>query len=271
MRNLLLFFALFLAHAAAHAGPPAKECPRIVSQSPYLTEVLIWLGRSDCIVGVSRYDHLKRPKTGGVADPDPQMLSRLKPDLVLTSTGTSVETLEMVLPEGSHSRRLGGFNSLADMFEMLHDVAVSSRAPAAEERLTLFERAVRGRIAVVPAVRRKILLISACSGDPYSFGRQHYIGDVFTQAGFVLLEDKPRIRHLRPDQPISDILSLVEQKQPDLVINFSRENAAACNAELGMLTTPVLHLRGENFFHPGPRLMDGLDELIQLLKKAKHD
>lgn len=270
MRRLLLLMCL-LASPYLSAEPLSADCPRLISQSPYLTEALLWMGRAECIVGVSRYDQLKRPKTGGVMDPDAQAVSRLKPDVFLTSTGTSQETLDMVLPEGAQGKRLGGFNSLQDMLLMMQAVAQASRMPQAPARLELFERAVRGRIALVPARQRKILLISACSGDPYSFGPQHYIGDVFARAGFTVLEDQPRIRHLRPDQPVPDILSLVELKQPDLIINFTRENAAACNAELGMVTTPVLHLRGENFFHPGPRLMDGLAELIQTLKKEKND
>lgn len=267
--RLLLLFTLLNA-APAQAISPA-DCPRIISQSPYLTEALRWLGRSACVVGVSRYDTLKRANTGGVMDPDASAILRLKPEVFLTSTATSQETLDIVLPPGAEGRRLGGFNSLPDMLTMLREVAELSRAPQAEERLALFERAVLGRIALVLSRQRRVLLISACAGDPYSFGPKHYIGDVFTRAGFVLQEEQPRIRHLRADQPVKDILSLVELKQPDLIINFTRDNATACNAELGKVTTPLIHLRGERFFHPGPLLMEGLDELIQALKKEKHD
>lgn len=55
------------------------DCPRIVSQSPYITRVLIWLGLERCIVGVSRYDALDRPKTGGVIDPDADAIALLEP------------------------------------------------------------------------------------------------------------------------------------------------------------------------------------------------
>lgn len=54
--------------------------------------------------------------------------------------------------------------------------------------------------------------------------------------------------------------------QPDIIFAFDRSTASACNAELGGLPVRVVHLSGDNFFHPGPRLVDGLAELGAKLK-----
>ena len=71
MPRWILVVAFMVLPVLSLAGTQTIDCPRIVSQSPYLTQSLVWLGRADCIVGVSRYDTLRRPKTGGVMDPDP--------------------------------------------------------------------------------------------------------------------------------------------------------------------------------------------------------
>ena len=114
-------------------------------------------------------------------------------------------------------------------------------------------------LAVSPASR--VLVLSACGGSPYSFGPDHYVADAFRQAGFQLAETAPRIRHLREGEEMADILTAVERLKPDIVFSLDRENAEQCNAQLGMLPVRLETLRGEAFYHPGPGVLQGLDEL----------
>ncbi|UQB41556.1 hypothetical protein JX580_07650 [Thiomicrospira microaerophila] len=58
------------------------ECPRIISQSPYITHQLDYLGIKHCIVGASRYNkELGVTDTGGLLDPNQPAIQSLKPDL----------------------------------------------------------------------------------------------------------------------------------------------------------------------------------------------
>lgn len=271
MKKLALLVCMAILPALAAASPMPADCPRIVSQSPYLTQALLWLDRAACIVGVSRYDKLQRPKTGGVTDPDVAAIEDLRPDFLLTSTWTAADMLELARPANAQAFRLGGFGSLNEMLGMLEHLARISRAPDGASRVEQLGHALRGRLLTTPGEQRKVLLLSACSGSPYSFGPQHYIGDVFKHAGFQIVEDAPKIRHLRPGEPITDITTLVEQKHPDLIVNFARADATACNAEIGLQTIPVIHLEGSNFFHPGPALLDGLGDLNTQLRTLAHE
>ena len=58
MRLFPLFF-LYLIHVpfsfAAVTTETQQDCPRIISQSPYISEMLDYPGMKHCIVGVSRY------------------------------------------------------------------------------------------------------------------------------------------------------------------------------------------------------------------------
>jgi iron complex transport system substrate-binding protein len=76
-------FRIILIAAALSAGfAHAADCPRIVSQSPYITRALEWLGLAPCIVGVSRYDRRKElPSTGGVIDPDARGMAEVEAKL----------------------------------------------------------------------------------------------------------------------------------------------------------------------------------------------
>ncbi|MFO8023833.1 MAG: hypothetical protein R6U90_01690, partial [Thiohalophilus sp.] len=84
LRYSLLASLLFLSIPAN----TTTDCPRIISQSPYITHTLDWLGLKDCIVGASRYDQLEVPETGGVMDPDGEIIASLEPAILFTSDWT---------------------------------------------------------------------------------------------------------------------------------------------------------------------------------------
>ena len=65
---LYICSCVYIIPAITHAQE--KECPRIISQSPYISEMLDYLGMGHCIVGVSRYSKRDLPRTGGILDPD---------------------------------------------------------------------------------------------------------------------------------------------------------------------------------------------------------
>ena len=259
-RSLLLIFA-WLA-----AGPALAACPRIVSQSPYLTAALEWLGQGKCIVGVSRYDKHDLPKTGGVIDPDADVLAILQPDLLVTADWAKPETLAQRLPDGTRSLRLGGFGSIAESEAVLHTLAVASGMSGADAQVRRFRREWQAAAKAVGGKGEKVLVLSACSGAPYAFGRQHYIGDAFAKAGFNVVDRAARVRHLRQGEEIADIPALVARFTPDIVFSLSHESSIACNAALATVKVRIVSLKGENFFHPGPSLPKGYRELAAGLK-----
>jgi iron complex transport system substrate-binding protein len=258
--------SLFLLCAWLAAGPALAACPRIVSQSPYLTAALEWLGQGQCIVGVSRYDKHELPKTGGVMDPDADVLAILQPELLVTSDWARPETLAQAVPEGTRTLRLGGFGSIAESEEMLRRLAVSSGRTDAEAQVRRFCRAWQAAARSVGGKGEKVLVLSACSGSPYAFGRQHYIGDAFVRAGFDVVDHAARVRHLREGEEIEDIAAVVARFKPAIVFSLSHESSIACNAALGRVKVRIVSLRGENFFHPGPPLLQGYRELAAGLK-----
>lgn len=129
--SLSLFLTLGTARGA-EALAPIPACPdgsRIVSQSPYLTLVVQWLGRGGCLVGVSRYDKLELPHTGGVLDPDGAAIAKLHPTVLLAPDWVTAATLAKVTPAGTQAVRLGGFGSVADMLTMMEATARAIHAP----------------------------------------------------------------------------------------------------------------------------------------------
>lgn len=258
----LLFSLLALSALNAAAG----DCPRIVSQSPYLTIALDWLGQGECVVGVSRYDERRLPHTGGVSDPDAAAIAALRPDLIVTSKLTAADTLDAITPVGTRALRLGGSRSLAEAEQMMSALAAASGSADARQRASEFSKQLHQRLAGFPARQRRILLVSACAAKPYSYGRNTMLGDLAEQAGFVLAESADGLRHMREGDAIDSVSALVAQTKPDVVVNFMTRAENHCDAQLGALPVTLVMLPGDNFFYPGPRLLEGLDELKEALQ-----
>ncbi len=246
--------------------PALADCPRIVSQSPYLTEALEWLGKKDCIVGVSRYDHLDLPRTGGVMDPDAQAIAALKPDLVISSDWANDEVMQAATPENARLLRLGGFRSVDDAMAMLMTLAGVSNVPDGAARVAAFREELQQRASAVGGDGRRVLILSACGGAPYSFGREHFIGEVFGMAGFDVVETAPGVRHLRAGSEVPGIAAAVAQFKPEIVFALTDESVRQCNAEIGTLPVRIIALEREHFFHPGPKVLDGLTEVAGKVK-----
>lgn len=257
MKKILLITALLLSTSLA-AEP---ECPRIVSQSPYITRTLQWLGLEACIVGVSRYDRLDRPHTGGVLDPDGEVIAALEPQLLFTSDWTPAEKLAAITPEGTRSFRLGGFASMAEIEENLRLVGREAELDDIEQRVTAFHRQWTSLATQMNGNGKRVLLLSACSGMPYSFGQKRWLSDLFSRAGFVNVETAEKIRHIKPGEELTTINALINELEPELLFIFERKENTQCAFIRPKTPLAIINLDGEKFLHPAPTLLDGLAEL----------
>lgn len=265
LRLILLFCSLVACSFVRAENAENVACPRIVSQSPYLTQALEWLGRGDCLVGVSRYDQLRPalPRTGGVLDPDAEAIAALQPELIVTSNWADEALLNRITPASAKRLTVDGFRSMQDAEAMLAALAEASGASDAQTKIDAFSRdwrQVAERIAPI-ARKRRLLVLSTCMGNPLSFGRDHVIGDVFAQSGFSLVETAPKVRHLVEGADIPDVKTLLETTRPEIIVALTNESAEFCRMIAPQIEAEVLTLDGAPFIHPGPGLLKAFEEI----------
>ncbi len=256
-----VFLIIALLFGTAQAAEP--DCPRIVSQSPYITKSLQWLGLETCIVGVSRYDTLDLPRTGGVFDPDAEMIATLEPELLFTSTWTSEEKLTAVTPEGARSFRLDGFESMQQIEDNLRLMGREAGLADIDQRVDEFHNNWMSLAATVHGNGRRVLLLSACSGMPYSFGQKRWLSNLFSRAGFVNVETVEKIRHIKPGEELTTINALINELEPELLFVFERRQNKQCAFIKPKTPLKIINLGGEKFLHPAPVLLQGLVDLQQ--------
>ena len=257
MKKFLLIIMLLFSTAL----PAEPACPRIVSQSPYITKSLQWLELESCIVGVSRYDELDRPHTGGVLDPDAAVIATLEPELLFTSNWTPAEKLAAITPEGTRSFRLGGFASMAEIEANLRLIGREAGIRDIDARVTDFHRQWTNLAAQVNGNGKKVLLLSACSGMPYSFGQQRWLSDLFNHAGFTNVETAAKLRHIKPGEEVTTLNALINELEPDLLFIFERKENKQCAFIKPKTPLTIINLDGEKFLHPAPIVLEGLAEL----------
>ncbi len=248
----LLALLLLITALPAHAG----ECPRIVSQSPYITHSLQWLGLESCIVGVSRYDHLPLPHTGGVMDPDGEALEALHPGLWLVSARGSGEVAELVTPEGTRMLALDGFRSMAEVVENLRRIGKAAGLDDSTERAAAFDTQWQAEAARVDGDGLRALIITGCSGSPYAFGADTWLNELFRAAGFETVDNGEGTR------VVEDLDALIEATGAERLFTFSR-GGDRCPYINPQRAIRIIHLEAEQFLHPAPVVIDGLISLRQ--------
>lgn len=260
IRIVFLFLAWSLGGLAQ-----AESCPRIVSQSPYISRALAWLGLGDCIVGVSRYDRLPLAHTGGLSDPDAAAIADLEPDLVIFSSWTPAALARAATPPEARMLRVGGYRGLAELGPLLRELGEAGGLPDAAERASAFESALQAALPLTRA-RQRVLILSACSETPYSYGQGTTLFELFSAAGFEVVADHAQIRNFRLGTPEGDFAAWIKARRPDFLFALQDSRAATCNPAIAEPGIPILPLTGEYFTHPGPLFLKGLEELRESLQ-----
>jgi iron complex transport system substrate-binding protein len=260
----LLAFLLLFSILPARA---ADACPRIVSQSPYITKALAWLGLERCIVGVSRYDSLDRPRTGGVIDPDADTIALLDPQLMITSNWTPEGVWNKAAPAGATALRVDGFRGMAGVEAMLRDIGRAAGVADSEARSERFAADWRAAAKRVGGGGQRVLILSACGEAPYSFGRGTTLHELFSAAGLDVVADHDSIRNFHPGKPGGDVSAWIAERRPDYLFALKNRRDEACNVAIARPGVPILPLEGAHFTHPGPGLLDGLEELRAVMKE----
>ena len=264
IRNLLLSLSLFsfLYSISAVIQAETKDCPRIISQSPYISEMLDYLAMGHCIVGVSRYSKRDLPHTGGILDPDAEAIDALMPDFIITSDWSKEATLKKATPKGAKAIQLKSFNKMSQLEENMKTIIKETHWEQSIPKVKAFAKEWRNKVKQVQGNNKKVLLLSSCSGSPYSFGPNSRLHDLFTQSGFNVVESKEKIRHIRPGNEVDNLTALANKYQPDLLIIFEQRLKKQCQMITPKVPVRILSVDGNKFLHPNIKILDGLDILI---------
>ncbi|MBI2568375.1 MAG: ABC transporter substrate-binding protein [Candidatus Schekmanbacteria bacterium] len=172
---------------AAEARPQ-----RIISMAPNITELLFAVGAGDRVVGVTEFcgyppEARKRAKVGGYLNPNLEIITALRPDLVVAYREHEVLN--------QHCKRIGvpvlslTMLSLEDVFRNIALVAEAVGHPEAGRALASSIQAdldaVRGQAAALRPPRTLLLLgpLATDGTHPMAVGNGSFLADLLVLAG----------------------------------------------------------------------------------------
>lgn len=171
-----------------------RQCRRVVSLAPSVTETLFELGLGDRVVAVSKYctyprEARRRPCIGGLFDPNMEAILVLRPDLVIlpspeTGTVEGFDRLGIATLVLDHRNPEGVFDSISAIGRAC---AVEADADALAGRLRARLRRVTEKTAGLRRPR-VLLAVDHSSGgarieDVYVAGSSRYFNPILRWAG----------------------------------------------------------------------------------------
>lgn len=168
-----------------------KVPQRIISLAPSNTEILFALGLADRVVGVTRYcnypeEAKQKEQIGGFADPDPEKIIALKPDLILAS-GTLQKSLVIELEERGQTVFWLYPRTVKDILESFVRIGEitgsSATAQQLKERIEERIKTVEERVKDIPEQERPTVFRVMGLDPPATIGGESFQTDEYWIAG----------------------------------------------------------------------------------------
>jgi len=278
------------APSASSSQPPAREVvdemgrtvrvppspSRIISLAPSLTETVYALGLQDHLVGDTDFcdyppEARKKPKVGGIINPNLEKIASLHPDLVLvTKSINRLDTVRALDTLGIPTYSTADPRSVAEIISSTQKLADVLGAPEAGkslgEELQSRLATLQTKLAAVPP--RRVLFI-VWTEPLISAGQHTFIADVLRKAGAVTIvqssQDWPQVN-----------LEEVARLQPDYLVFASSHSEVAARDFDALAARPGWRIldavRNRRFAvisdavnRPAPRIVSAIEELARQL------
>src|ERR1051326_6451564 len=258
--------------AGRHVILPTK-IDRIVSLAPNLTEIVYAVGAGDRLVGRTSYcDYPPQAKSvaeiGDTMHPSIERIIALKPQVVLVSTASQLENFTRQLDEQKIAVYVTNPQSLDDVFSSMQKLGdlFGNHDKTVFEVESLRYRAIE--VESKSLTVKPIRVFFQVSDQPlYTIGREAYLTDLIKRAGGVSVTAEVPTAFPR----FSDEAALASK--PEAIIlptggsmgNANSTVAPALKTSPAALNKRVYKINDDLLSRPGPRLVDGLEQLARAL------
>ncbi len=247
---------------------------RIVSLAPNLTEIVYAVGAGDRLVGDTTYcDYPEEAKhiakVGDTLQPNIERIIALRPQLILVSTASQLESFTAQLDEQHIAVYVTDPHDLEGVFRSILSLGDLLGEP--ERARKLVEELKSRAQSVADAVRstKPLTVFYQLSAQPlYTAGRDSFITDLIERAGGQSVTADVTGAWPR----YSDEAALAARPEA-IIIPTGDSMGAAVNVEIAnslkrspaALEGRVYRINGDLLSRPGPRLVSGLEEMARAL------
>ncbi len=263
---------------AAEASAEKQYPSRIITMAPSITEIVFGLGLGDRVVGVSDFSDYtpearKKPKIGGVVNPNMEAIVALNPDLVIALPNATHESLYRALRQVGIKVVTLPNDTLEDMFNTISTIGKETGTEKAADEMSARLRAkfseISERVGKFP--RRKVMFIVGV--DPlFVAGKGTFIDELITLAGGINIAGDSVSKY--PQLGIEEVVA----REPEVILytslNFEltpEQEAKAKKLWSAYPSIPAVRdgricgLVADDVTLPGPRLARGIEEMARAI------
>ena len=250
-----------------------RRVDRIITLAPNLTEIVFAIGAGDRLVGNTSYcdyppEAKNVAKIGDTLHPNLERIIALKPQVVLISTASQLETFTQQLQNQNILAFVTDPHDLDGVFRSIEQVGQimgqQQQANALVAKLRERTNAVEQAVKNLPPVR----VFYQASGEPlYVPGHDAFVTDLIRRAGGIsVTADVPGA------WPKFSNESALAAK-PEAIILPTGGSMGAANSTVAealrnspaVLAGRVYKINDDHLARPGPRVVDGLEEMARAL------
>jgi iron complex transport system substrate-binding protein len=246
---------------------------RVIALAPNLTEIVFALGAGDWLVGNTTYCDYppaakQVEKVGDTLHPSIEKIVALHAQLVLVSTASQLEAFAKRLDENHIAVYVTDPHDLEGVFRSLRNLGqLLSPADSADQIINQ----LRARVAVVElsvSSRKPVRVFYQLSGEPlYTAGRDSFVNDLISRAGGESVT--AQVPGAWPKYSAESALA----SKPEAIIlptggsmgDTNSTVAEALQRSPAALRGRVYKINDDHLSRPGPRAVDGLEELAHVL------
>ena len=258
--------------AGRRVGLPAVV-DRVVSLAPNLTEIVFAVGAGDRLVGRTSYCDFPAeakaiPEVGDTLHPSIERIIALKPQVVLVSTASQLEVFTQQLQGQNIAVYVTDPHDLEGVFRSIAQIGeiVGQKSQASHVVQELRERTS----AVEQAVKQKqpVRVFYQVSGEPlYTAGHDAFVTDLMRRAGAASVTAE--VPGAWPK--FSNESALAARPEAIILPTGGSMGAANANVAEALRQSPaalqgrVYKINDDHLARPGPRSVDGLEEMARAL------
>ena len=242
---------------------------RVVTLAPNLTEIVYAVGAGDLLVGNTTFcdyptEARQVTKVGDTLQPNIERIIALRPEVIFVSTASQLETFTKQLDERGISVYVTDPHDLEGVFQSIRTLGGilghEDEAAALVNKLRARAAAVEERVLLRPPVT----VFYQVSPQPlWTAGRRSWITDLIRRAGGKSVTAEVEGEWIR----YSDESALASRPEAIIMATGGEkmEVAPALQKSPAALKGRVYGINGDFLSRPGPRLVDGLEQMARAL------
>lgn len=274
VRHLLFFILLLVKTLSAEQvfideigenvrleGVPA----RIVSLAPSITETLFAIGAGEMVVGVTDFcdypeETKRKERVGGFINPSIEKILFLKPDLVFATRDGNDQMVVNRLKRSGIPVYVADQRDFNGVLESIRKISLILGVDKAGMEIT--NELERRKKDIENKVKHKRRVLFLYSTEPLiASGPKTLANDLIKIAGGINIFEDSRVSYPRVN------LETAITRKPDVVIvtTMADENNRNLTKLEKFFRSRVRRINGDIVNRPGPRIIEGLEELYRII------